>query len=424
MAVNALSHPATLETICMTHRLLGIFIPSITAIVATVILQGCGGGGPGTSSDPGTGSGGGSGASTPSSQIVGVSGNRMTLNGTAWLPRGVTLQALVQSTAQLQAGDGTAAQLTAQENYGTTELTAIQTFGADTIRFQVSQPALDATNSAGLYDPDYLSEVVSAVKLARQNGFVVMIMMQDESITGETNHAPLPTTVTQADWDTLNAQFATDPGVVYELYNEPNLPETAANWALWLNGGTQTIPSDKQSVPAIGMQTLITRLRGEGSQNVFILDGLDLAKTLADVPTVTDPLNLLVYAVHPYPDGSADESSWDSDFGVASQTLPVWADEWSAATDQSLGLKGLCSYQVAVDFLNYIRAHNIALGAGAFDVPGFMVQNVPGWAYTNYDNFPPADCPTSTTAGDNAGQLVHVLYTTNYSQVITVADGL
>ena len=347
----------------------------------------------------------------------------MTLNGSAWLPRGVTLQALVQSAAQLQAGDGTAAELTAQENYGTTELAAIQTFGADTIRFQVSQPALDTTNSSGLYDANYLSEVVSAIKLARQDGFVVMIMMQDETITGETNHAPLPTTVTQADWDALNAQFGTDQGVVYELYNEPNLPETAANWALWLNGGTQTTPS-KQTVPAIGMQTLITRLRGEGSQNVLILDGLDLAKTLADIPTVTDLLNLLVYAVHPYPDGSADESSWDSDFGVASQTLPVWADEWSAGTNQSIGLKGLCSYQVAVDFLNYIRAHNIALGAGAFDIPGFMVQDVPGWTYTNYDNFPPTNCPTSTTPGDNAGDLVHALYITDYSQVITLADGL
>jgi endoglucanase len=348
----------------------------------------------------------------------------MTLDGSAWLPRAVTLQALVQSAAQLQAGDGTAAQLTAQENYGTAELAAIRTFGADTIRFQVSQPALDTTNASGLYDPNYLSEVVSAVKLARQNAFVVMIMMQDETITGETNHAPLPTTVTQADWDALNAQFGTDPGVVYELYNEPNLPETAANWALWLNGGTQTTPN-KQSVPAIGMQTLIARLRGEGSQNAFILDGLAVGKTLANLPTtVTDPLNLLVYAVHPYPNGSADETHWDTDFGNASQTVPVWADEWSAATDQKIGLKGLCSYQVAVDFLNYIRAHDIALGAGAFDIPGFMVQNVPGWTYTNYDNFPPANCPTSTTMGDNAGALVHVLYTTNDSQVITLADGL
>jgi endoglucanase len=388
----------------------------ITAFMTTVFLQGCGGG---TDASSGSGSSGG-----PSpAQIVGVSGNRMTLNGSPWLPRGVTLQALVRSAAQLQAGDGTAAQLTAQESYGATELAAIQAFGADTIRFQVSQPALDATNSSGWYDPNYLSEVVGAVKLARQNGFVVMIMMQDETITGETDHAPLPTAVTQADWDLLNAQFATDPGVVYELYNEPNLPETTANWALWLNGGTQTTPHN-QSVPAIGMQTLITRLRGAGSQNVFVLDGLDLAKTLAGIPTVSDPLNLLVYAVHPYPDGSADESGWDSDFGDVSQRLPVWADEWSAATDQKLGLKGLCSYQVAVDFLNYIRTHNIALGAGAFDVPDFMVQDVPGWAYTNYDNFPSTNCPISTTAGDNAGELVHVLYTTNYSQVIMVADGL
>lgn len=315
----------------------------------------------------------------------------MTLNGAPWLPRGVTLQALVQSVAQLQSG-GDAARIAAQANYGTAELAAIRTFGADTIRFQISQPALDTTNSSGLYDPSYLSEVVSAVKLARQNGFVVMIMMQDEEITGETHHAQLPTQVTQTDWDVLNEQFATDPGVVYELYNEPEPLPTAANWALWLNGGTQTVNGQNES--AMGMQTLITRLRGQGSQNVLILDGLHLAKTLQGVPTVSDPLNLLVYAVHPYPDGSADESSWDADFGIPSQTIPVWADEWSAGTVQKIGLGSLPNYQVAVDFLNYIRARKIGLGAGAFDVPGFMVQNVPGWTYTTTTIF--RQPPTAT----------------------------
>ena len=61
----------------------------ITAFVTTVILQGCGGGGAGTSSG-GSGSSSSSGGSA-AAQIVGVSGNRMTLNGSPWLPRGLNL---------------------------------------------------------------------------------------------------------------------------------------------------------------------------------------------------------------------------------------------------------------------------------------------------------------------------------------------
>lgn len=354
------------------------------------------------------------GTSLPTQQVVGVSGTHLTLNGTNWLPRGVTLQALVRPSAALMA-DGTAAQIAAINNYGVAELNAIKTFGADTIRFQISQPSLDPNSP--LYDAGYLSEVINAVNLARQNDLVVMLMMQDEAISGETDPHPLATAETQGDWDLLNATFGSDRGVLYELYNEPELQaDTPANWTLWANGD----PNNTSTVApgAVGMQTMINHLRSEGSQNVFVLDGLDFAHTLGGVPTITDPLNRVVYAVHPYPDGSADESAWDPEFGIPSQTLPVWADEWSAATGQKIGLGTLPNYQVAVDFLNYIRLHSIPICAGAFDIPNFMVQDVPGWTYTNYNNFSDAN------QKDDAGQLVHKLFSTDYGQALTDADGL
>ncbi|MFZ0662073.1 MAG: hypothetical protein WAM66_05225 [Acidobacteriaceae bacterium] len=76
--------------------------------------------------------------------------------------------------------------------------------------------------------------------------------------------------------------------------------------------------------------------------------------------------------------GSADESQWDAEFDIPSATLPEWADEWSAPTKLQLGLGTLTSYQVAADLVNYLRAHSIPLCTGAFDVPHFVVQNVPG----------------------------------------------
>ena len=299
-----------------------------------ISLAGCGGGSGGTDSGTPQQAGGGS-SSTPSSapqQVVDVSGLTMTLNGSPWLSKGVALQAFVRPLAALQADTSQAAVLNARKNYGSQELAAIQGYHADTIRFQIGQPALDPASP--LYDPNYLGDVVNAIKQARQAGFVAMIMMQDEAISGDPQPHPLPTAETQSDWDLLAAQFGNDRGVVFELYNEPNLPATQANWQLWLNGGSVS----GQSSPSIGMQSLITRLRAAGAQNVFVLDGLNLGKTLNGLPAVSDPLNRLVYAVHPYQQGSSDESQWDAEFGIPSTRVPVWADEWSAPTGLKLGL--------------------------------------------------------------------------------------
>jgi hypothetical protein len=336
----------------------------------------------------------------------------MTLNGSPWLSKGVAMQAFVRPLAVLQADTSEAARLNARQNYGPAELAAVQAYHADTLRFQVGQPALDP--SSPLYDSNYFGEVVNAVKQARQAGFVVMIMMQDEAISGEPNPHPLPIAETASDWDLFAAQFGNDRGVVFELYNEPNLSETPANWLLWLNGGTVA----GQSTASIGMQSLVNRLRAAGAQNVFVLDGLHLGKTLNGLPAVTDPLNRLVYAVHPYQQGSSDESQWDADFGIPSTKVPVWADEWSAPTGLNLGLGSMTSHQVAVDLLNYLRAHTIPLCTGAFDMPRFVVQDIPGWTLTNYDNI------AQNTAIDGSGTLVYNDFAANYSRALTLSDGL
>ena len=369
-------------------------------------LTGCGGGSGGAG-------GAGSASVSASQQIVDVSATSMTLNGSPWLSKGVALQAFVRPLAGLQTDPSESARLNARENYGATELAAIHAFGADTIRFQIGQPALDPASP--LYDSTYLAQVVGAVQTARQAGFVVMIMMQDEAISGDPHPHPLPTAETQTDWDLLAAQFGSDRGVVFEPYNEPNLPDTSTNWQLWLNGGT----APNEATPSIGMQPLITHLRANGAQNVFVLDGLRLGKTLNGLPSVTDPLNRLVYAVHPYQNGSADESQWETQFGQASSRVPVWADEWSAPTGMALGLGNLTSFQVAVDLLNYLRAHSISLCTGAFDMPRFVVQDVPGWTLTNYDAISSGNSQT-----DGSGTLVHNDFAANYSRVLSQADGL
>jgi endoglucanase len=151
----------------------------------------------------------------------------MTLNGSPWLSKEVVLQAFVRPLVALHADSSQSPSSMRATTSGSTEPTAIHNYQADTIRFQIGQPALDP--SSPLCDSGYLGQVVSAIKAARPAGFVIMFMMQDEAISGETSPHPLPTAKTQSDWDLLFAQFGTDRGVVFELYNEPNLPETTGS---------------------------------------------------------------------------------------------------------------------------------------------------------------------------------------------------
>lgn len=382
--------------------------PILTALAAALLLASC----HKDLATPGTPALTAGPVADSTQQIVGITGNRFTLNGSPWLPQGAGLRGFVAPPAYSKRQEFSA--YTAYINYGVAELNAIRAFGADMLRFQVSQPGLDPQSK--LYDPQYVQTFIDAIKLARQRHFVVIIAMQDEGRSGEPSPHPLPIAATVRDWDLLNGVFGTDRGVLFELYNEPQLLKSAANWQLWAQGDS----SATGPTASIGMQPLITHLRAAGSQNVLLLDGLGFAaNTFEGVPPITDPLNRVAYAVHPYQHSSADESHWDTQFGLLSQTLPVLASEWSAQAGNPLGLGKLTSYQVAVDLLNYMRVHTIPMGgAGAFDIPGFMVQTVPGWTLTNYDNYTPTD------SLNNAGILVHHDFLNHYSRPLTLDDGL
>lgn len=357
---------------------------------------------------------------SPTGQVVGVAGNGLTLNGRRWLPRGVNISGFVATEATFRQ-DHRQDELNARRYYGPREFTAARGWHVDLLRIQVSQPSLDPDSQ--LFRKQYVSAVIDAIEQARRAGFVVEIMMQDEPISGEPNHNEMPTKATVRDWDYLTGLFGRDRGIVFELFNEPALPANSTDWSIWKDGGVYAAGA----APAVGMQALISRLRAEGSLNVMVLDGLDLAHTLAGLPTIEDPLNRIAYAVHPYPDGSANQTDWGSAFGNASTWLPVFADEWSAKANTKIGLGDLPSFQVAVNFLNYIRFRNIPLAGGAFDLPGFLVKDVPGWTPSNYDNyatcyqdgFKPAWCNL-----DDAGKLVQTLFLTNYRVALTDADAI
>jgi chitodextrinase len=324
---------------------------------------------------------------------VTVAGNRLLRDGEPFVPRGFNSIGLL-APPWCQAG----AAVTAAAHFGVAELAAARAWGANTLRFQVSQRGLADPAVAQADRDSYLARVESGVALARADGFVVIVSLQDQSLGCGTGH-PLPSAQSEAAWDILAPAFGDDPDVMFELFNEPQNGTDAAGWAQWLNGGST--PLGNQGVVAVGHQQLLQDVRAAGATNVVIADGASHAAQLQGMPTLVDSLVTpnVVDAVHPYyyTDGAA---KWDQRFGYLTTTTPVIATEWNYQS----GDCGKKAETLAPTLLQYLLDHDIGVLGHALDVaptgaPYSLMT--PDWTWT------PTQCGT---AYGGAGQVLRTYF--------------
>jgi endoglucanase len=345
---------------------------------------------PAAAASPRTASGG---------DAITVNGNQLLRGGAVWFPRGVQIVGLVAPDVALSGKYADA-----HAHFGAAELQAARAHHADTVRFQVSQYGLDPMDP--LYSPAYVQEVRSGVQLARSSGLNVIISLQAQGPAGaaQGQNCPLPSTGAERAWNQLAPMFASDPGVMFELYNEPSLGLTFTNWQLWLNGGFVT-QQDGMVCQEVGMQALINDIRQDGAGNVIIVPGLAAEFSLAGMPPVTDPANpfnpQLAYGVH-YPSLEGGPGAWNSEFGRMSQTEPVIVTEWYASSVTNTNTPHCVAGEptLAAELLAYLASKQIGVVGYAFDVPGTIVAN---WSYapTTYDNHFACGVP-----GEGPGQLL------------------
>ena len=140
-------------------------------------------------------------------------------------------------------------------------------------------------------------------------------------------------------WAEVAKAYASTPGVIFDLYNEPYLGHThptTADWSCWLNGCTNTTtlsatsPHARALVPyqTAGMQQLVNTVRAAGAKQPIMIGGLNFAgdpcglsdkggnggvcEQLAYLPK--DPLDQLAISFHTYlPNSSCTtESCWNA----------------------------------------------------------------------------------------------------------------
>ena len=311
-----------------------------------------------------------------------VEGNRLILDGEPFVPLGFTMVGLLSPTMTGTAG-------TAGQHYGQAELDAAKSWGANTMRFQISQRGFDPTDS--LHTDSYVQRVKDGVALARGNGFAVILSMQDQSYSGgDATEMPEPQTLRA--WPEVASHFNGDPGIIYEVFNEPKVKDTAADWQLWLSGGTYN------GVTVIGHQQLVDTIRATGATNVLIVEGTRVGKSFIGFPGISDPLSQLAFGIHPYLNSPIlDPTKWDSYFGNFSQTHVVIATEWSATSNSNF-----CESTwptVSPQLLAYLKSHNIGVMPWAFDITGTLIKDW-NWTPTSFAGF------TCGTTGAGPGELV------------------
>lgn len=331
-------------------------------------------------------------AEQAATQGVTVAGNQFYLNGRPFVPHG--LNSISQLNSPWCTTNLTAA---AAANYGDSEIEAAKdTWHANTVRFQVSQPVL-----AGPNGPAYAQQIQTNVEEALNAGLVAIISMQDESLACGPAE-PLPSQETETAWATLvtNTTLQDDPYVMFELFNEPqnlatNTPTTdpqQSTWVDWEDGGRELAPTSSQTWTAytpVGHQDLVNYLRSLGVGNVLIVDGAHNAGQLQGVPILTDPGSSyqIAYAIHPfyYTDGQA---GWDNRWGYLTTSQAVIATAWNYGASDC----GKAAETMAPALLSYMRnTVNVGMIGHALDVFNGLLMADP--------SLTPTQCGTSSPGG-------------------------
>jgi endoglucanase len=291
------------------------------------------------------------GGSTPAAAEgagITVDGAKIMKDGQLWVPKGFTLVGFVAPLKYMSAGFKEAHDL-----YGPQELERAHSLGADVLRFQVSQAGLDPQSS--IFVPEYMGEIIAAVHQAREKGFSVIISMQWEPPSGLAKQPMMPSDITRRAWTRIVSAFGSDKYIMLELFNEPGMyEETPKSWQTWQSG----------------MQSLIDIVRRGGAQNTLLLDGLRGGHYLKDAPPIHDPMNKIVYAVHPYID-ERDHSpeAWMDHFGYFARTHAVLTSEWNANSTLQCRPD---DPEVSRQFIDFLKERKIGLVLWALDLRGSL----------------------------------------------------
>jgi hypothetical protein len=280
-------------------------------------------------------------------QPLHVEGNRVVYSdGRAFIPYGTSL-----------VGGPEQWQWARFESAITAQIEASAAWGANTVRVQAAPANLFAHATRGIgYNVQFQSELQREADLARGLGMRFVLNDQAQFTTLERN----PTALDVRFWRVEAKQFAHQPNVIFDLFNEPSLSRRGRRkrraspnwvWSMWQRGGYNA------GTPYVGMRTLVATIRKE-ADNIIWVEGPHVATTLTEVPRYPIRGDNIVYSIH-HP--ALIPSQWSSLFANVARTYPVVDGEWSQYAGHARLECSARAYHIVPAFLGFLRRHRIGL---------------------------------------------------------------
>lgn len=145
-------------------------------------------------------------------------------------------------------------------------------------------------------------------------------------------------------WEFMAPQFADNPYVIYEIFNEPINPDS---WSTWKTTIAQ---------PAVDV------IRKYAPENLIIVGGPGWSSHMAGA--ATDPVkgSNIVYTAHVYSNQGPEK--WEARFGELTKKYPVFVTEWGF---EEGGTEGGTASDYGTPFLKWIEDRGLSWTAWCFD---------------------------------------------------------
>jgi endoglucanase len=214
---------------------------------------------------------------------------------------------------------------------------------ARVVRFPVYPNAIDET-PGWLAGPDayFNNHLNPAIQncIARQIYCII-----DWHYIADYNNSTVDT-ATRAFWNYVAPRYANVPNVIFELYNEPMNPDNWSTWKQWA-------------------QPWVNIIRSHAPNNLILIGGPRWSQNLSSA--ASDPFtgNNLVYVAHIYPQHGG-QSTWDSWFGNAANSVPFFVTEWGWQQGGNTPTSGTLS-GYGIPFSSYLESKGLSWTAWVFD---------------------------------------------------------
>jgi endoglucanase len=291
----------------------------------------------------------------------------------------------------------------------TPSFAAMHSWGMNELRLPFSGCLLNS-------DSGYLPRLIHLTRQAEAAGlFVVLALFADNRAGCPVDGVSLPHPYVVAQWARVAAAFHSDPDVLFDLFNEPNLGRgatTESEWNIWAHGGVVSSGSG-QSVPVVGLDALARTIRNAGAVTQPVVAEVVNVDDLTGITRHRLDDSNVMYSIHTYFQGDLSARYWGPMFGIEAATVPVFVGEWAflpnalgASMCTDLHLTTTAATSLVNRFLAYMDAHQVSYNAWSF-TPTHLIVDESGFAPTTMPN--PLVCsPRLTAAGMGALYKTHL----------------